>query len=195
MSDSKAVAAQPHELTSEDLWALTTYDFEVTKGPGGRPCVFKMRRMDLVTQLMEDVVNAPLLTAALGIIQEVQEWIREEDGRNFESAFQNLSAENKRTVLEQMQRFACMTVLRPRLTREPEQDPGAFPVALLSAQTLLDIWKHDPPHATVPRLSEVAATDFRPAAGDGAGQPASPGDGLRAAAGELGAGHAATGEP
>ncbi|HYE85647.1 MAG TPA: hypothetical protein VEA16_04800 [Vicinamibacterales bacterium] len=168
MSDTDPKApppTAPHVLTVEDLWALSTYDFTVINGPGGRPCIFKLRRMDLLTQLMEDVINAPLLKAAMDVIADVQAWIAEGDGRTFESAFQNLDAPKRRTVLEQLQHYAVKVVLTPKLTLDPASEPDAFPVTLLGADTLFGIWNHTPPTATVPRLSEVAAEDFRSAAG------------------------------
>jgi hypothetical protein len=175
----QAHAPAPHELTVEDLWALTTYDLPVTKGPTGRPGVLKMRRMGLMTQLMEDVVNAPLLKAANDIMVDVQAWLKENEGSSFESAFNHLSPEKRETVLEHLHRFACKAVLRPRLTLEPEQEPTAFPVRLCEAELLFQIWNHEPPDAVVPRLSEVAAADFRPAQHSGADQPAPDGGDVR----------------
>jgi len=185
MSDTKA--AEPLVLTVDDLWALNTYDFTVVNGPGGRPCVLKLRRMDLLTQLMEDVVNAPLLKAAMGVIKEVQDWINEGDGRTFESAFENLDAPKKRTVLEQLQHYAVKVVLTPKLTMDPAAEPQAFPVALLGADTLFALWNHVPPTPTVPRLSEVAAEEFRPAGSADADRPASDGSGVRPATVGVGA--------
>lgn len=184
--------ATPHVLTVQDLWALNTYDFTVVHGPGGRPCVLKIRRMDLLTQLMEDVVNAPLLKAAMAIIKDIQDWINEGDGRSFESAFQNLDGPKKRTVLEHLQHYAVKAVMTPKLAScscatcaTPARPPIAadeFPVTLLSADILFAIWNHTPPNATISRLSEVAAEEFRQEAGTGADQPAPDGAGVRAAA-------------
>lgn len=191
MSD-ESKAAEPYVLTAEDLWALNTYDFTVLNGPGGRPCVMKLRRLDLLTQLMEDVVNAPLLKAAMAVIKEVQDWMKDGDGRTFESAFENLDARRKRTVLEQLQHFAVTAVLTPKLAgcrcascAMADARPvgtGEFPVTLLSADTLFAIWNYTPPQATLPRLSEVAATEFRDGARDGADQSAPDGGGVRPAA-------------
>lgn len=171
--------ATPHVLTVRDLWALHTYDFTVLNGPDGRPCVMKLRRMDLLTQLMEDVVNAPLLKAAMGVIKDVQDWINEGEGRTFESAFENLDATKKRTVLEQLQHYAVKIVLTPKLTMDAAQDPDAFPVTLLGADTLFAIWNHTPPAASVSRLSEVAAERFSEDASAGADQSAPDGAGVR----------------
>jgi hypothetical protein len=164
-TESTPAPPAPHVLTVEDLWALSTYDFTVVNGPGGRPCVMKLRRMDLLTQLMEDVINAPLLKAAMDVIADVQAWIKEGEGRTFESAFENLDAPKRRTVLEQLRHFAVKAVLTPKLTLDAAAEPDAFPVQLLGADTLFGIWNHTPPQASVPRLSEVAAETFRPEPG------------------------------
>lgn len=182
MSEQVMGGAAPHTLSVADLWALQTYDLTIAHGPGDRPLVMQLRRLDLMTRLLEDTVNAPLLQASMAIIKEVQDWIAEGQDRTFESAFQNLSAEKKRTVLEQLAHNACKVVLAPKLTLDPAAEPDAFPVMLLGASILFDIWNHIPSGATVPGLSEVAAATFRPEPGAGADQPASDGQGVRPAA-------------
>lgn len=198
MSEQARAAAdslEPHVLSVEDLWALTTYNFTLLEGPGGRPCVLKMRRMDLLTRLMEDVVNAPLLKAAMEIVADVQQWLREDSTRAPLSAFENLDDEKKRTLLEAMQQFACKVVLQPPLTLDRQKEPHAFPVTMFTAEMLFAIWNHKAPDATVPRLSEVAATRFSEAAGADAGVAASHGGGVRQAASGVDSVGAAAGEP
>jgi hypothetical protein len=142
----------PHVLTPADLWTLNTYDLTVHEGPGGQPCVFKMRRLDLVTQMMEDVTNAPMMKAALQVCAEVVAYQRTHEGASFATAFDALGADKKRLVLEQLRRFACSAVLTPKLVMPaPGVDLAAdeFPVTVLGTATLLAIWNDNPPPAVL----------------------------------------------
>lgn len=183
MSDTQQPTPTPAPviLTAKDLEELNTYLFTVQNGPGGRPLCLKCRRIDLFTQLMEDVINQPLLDAATGIMNQVQKWANEEGG-SFTSAFERLQPAEKNTVLEQLRRYAVTAVLEPKLSMEMPAPAGTFPVHMLSADLLFGLWHFTPPQATISRLSEVAAKDFRAEPGHGAGAAAPAGDSVRPAA-------------
>lgn len=184
---SEDMKKAPHVLSVADLYDLTTYDFTVANGPGGRPCVLKLRRMDMLTILMEDIVNAPLMDAAMKVIGEVREWLKENTNDTFESAFEHLTPEKKQTVLDHLRLYATKVVLQPKLTLETPAPADAFPVQLFRADTLFAIWNHTPDAAVIQRLSEVAAEQFRPSAIVDPAGAASDGAGLQSAAGVVGA--------
>ncbi len=177
-----AAAHEPHVLTTDDLYALCTYDFTVVNGPGGQPCVFKLRRMDLLTRMMEDAISQPLLKAAMAVIEDVRTWLQKNSDQTFESAFQHLDTEKRATVLEHLRQYAVKSVLRPKLTLDVAAEPDAFPVQLLTADILFGIWNYTPPNPAIPRLTEAAAENFRAAAGAPAAGAPSTGDGVSPAA-------------
>lgn len=162
----------PYVLTAEDMDALTSYDFPVHDGPGGRPCVFKMRRLELLTLLLENIVPSEIYQAALAAYAKAKEHIDEKRAETFADAFGLLSDDEKIVILEKLHRFACAAVLQPTLVRTPTGAPGEFPVTRLSVDLLMAMWNYTPPTASVPRLSGVAATEFCGAAGPGVDTPA-----------------------
>lgn len=178
--------------TPSDIANITTFDFPFRTLPDGTTVTFKCRRLDLLTQLLEDVVNAPLMNAALDIIKQVQEWIRETGG-SFESAFLQLESNQKNTVMEQLRRFACAAVLEPKFVMGAPANASETSVQALGADTLFALWHYQDTPSLVPRLSEVAATTFRANADVAVTAPVPDGKGVRSTAVDLGATAGTTG--
>jgi len=188
------MTTQARTASAGDIKDATTFDFPFRTLPDGTVITFKCRRLDVLTQLMEDVVNAPMMKAAEAITKEIQEWIRAEGG-NFISAFQNLDSEQRGTMLEQLRRYACATILEPKFVMGTPANADETDVRMLGADTLFALWYHVPESGAAPRLSEVAATTFRHEAGAGVAAAVSDEQSVRAAAVDVGPVADATGHP
>jgi hypothetical protein len=174
--------------TAADVVEETTFDFHYRTKADGTPLIFKCRRLDMLTQLMEDVVNAPMMKAAAPIIQQINDFVAENtpgaDMMMF-SAFLQLQPDQKDTILEQLRRFACASIIEPKFVMGTPGHNEA-PIQLLGADTLFALWNRHSLNDGAPRLSEVAAQTFRGAAIASADPAVSDGDQVRAAAVDVG---------
>ena len=177
--------------TAADVAGLTTFAFPFRTLADGTLVTFTCRRLNLLTQLLEDVVNAPLLTAAMEIIKDVQDWITEEAG-TVESAFLQLQPQQKHTIMEQLRRFACAAIIEPTFVMGAPANEHETNVAVLEADTLFALWNYANPDQQAPRLSEVAARTFRDGADANVPAALSDVEGVRSAAVDVAAATAPT---
>lgn len=177
----------PPTATVDDLFALATYDFPLVLHAGtahARTVVLKLRRIDAMTRLVEDIVPMPLMMAATQVIGKVAEHMGGEQSEvAVGQAFASLTEDERAELREMLWRNAIAVTVAPPLSLG--ETPGTFPVTLLSIETLLRIYMQNPPHVLAPMPGGAAGEDFRPAVGTEAAVAGSTGAAVRAEAEQL----------
>lgn len=169
--------------TSDDLYALTTYDFPIIVR--GTVKVLKLRHLDAFTRFIEDLIPMPLMAAASAILNRVSSagdgYTGPEQDIKVGEAFASLDDNEKRELRELLWRNAVIVSVSPKLSLHGED--GTFPVKLLPMETLLRIYNENPPDAVVPAApGGAAAAEFHPALGTAVADAGPDGAAVRATA-------------
>lgn len=116
----------------------------------------RLRRLDPVSLILENIVPMPMFTAMLGLIKDLSP---EADGTDIVERLAKMDDETRRAMLDVFRRFACRAAVKPRLVMQEE--PGrtdALHVEILSLTELIQIWSAV---AEEPVMSPGAAQEFR----------------------------------
>ena len=140
--------------TAQDVKNRQFYYIEV-----GDLGLFKMRRADLPTLLMEGIVPKPLLAAVVKL-EKTRNW----DGDPM-TALAESTPEERGNMTEMMRRCAVAMTVQPQLTHDPAAamaNDDLLDVAILTTTDLMIIWKAVLGQAKIVEISPVEATTFHP---------------------------------
>jgi hypothetical protein len=158
--NAPSVPALP-TATVDDLRDLATYDFPITIR--GQVKVIKLRRLDVLTRFVEDILPLPLMAAASRVLEKIQAAGEGLDGAAKDvatgEAFAALDDEERSDLREMLRRNAVAVAVAPPMSLADM--PGTFPVRLLSTEMLLRIYNETPPALPAPMLGGAAGEDFR----------------------------------
>jgi len=173
--------AQP--ATVDDLLAETFFDASVPFH--GRLKTFRLRKLDLPTMLWEGVITQPLMQAADRFSQLHAIYLAaggETGGPQADATVMaQMTDDDRDKMLGLLHRYAVAACLQPQLTASVPPEPKRFPVQHLPLATLFAIFQAQPPNEP-PRVSEAAASEFRPTESPDAGGPGPDGAAVQPAA-------------